>query len=119
MQASSSYYSSGTVDVTAPSTTAAMTATTATSSLSNKDLSSGVLLDVLMRMCQKIESLTLFDSDMMRLAAASHHDILPSPTSWHNDSKDEYHLSGSDNPPSHQNFLHHDSASSSVDPLLQ
>jgi vacuole morphology and inheritance protein 14 len=32
------------------------------------DLSSGVLPDVLMTMRQKIESLTLFDSDMMRLA---------------------------------------------------
>ena len=33
-----------------------------------EDLSSGVLPDVLMNMRQKIESLTLFDSDMMRLA---------------------------------------------------
>jgi hypothetical protein len=34
----------------------------------DEDLSSGVLPDVLMTMRQKIESLTLFDSDMMRLA---------------------------------------------------
>lgn len=33
-----------------------------------EDLSTGVLPDVLMTMRQKIESLTLFDSDMMRLA---------------------------------------------------
>lgn len=33
-----------------------------------EDLSAGVLPDVLMNMRQKIESLTLFDSDMMRLA---------------------------------------------------
>ena len=33
-----------------------------------EDLSAGVLPDVLMSMRQKIESLTLFDSDMMRLA---------------------------------------------------
>jgi len=35
---------------------------------SSEDLSGGVLPDVLMNMRQKIESLTLFDSDMMKLA---------------------------------------------------
>ena len=37
------------------------------------ELSSGVLPDVLMTMRQKIESLTLFDSDMMKLASSHHH----------------------------------------------
>jgi vacuole morphology and inheritance protein 14 len=35
----------------------------------NEDLSAGVLPDVLMNMRQKLESLSLFDTDMMRLAA--------------------------------------------------
>ena len=38
---------------------------------SNLDLGAGVLPDVLMTMRQKIESMTLFDSDMMRLAEGS------------------------------------------------
>ena len=38
------------------------------STLSEMDLGAGVLPDVLMTMRQKIESLTLFDTDMMRLA---------------------------------------------------
>lgn len=38
------------------------------------DLAQGVLPDVLMTMRQKIESLTLFDSDMMKLAEADQYD---------------------------------------------
>ena len=39
--------------------------------LADMDLAAGVLPDVLMTMRQKIESITLFDSDMMRLAEGS------------------------------------------------
>jgi hypothetical protein len=40
---------------------------------SSSDVSNGVLPDVLMSMRQKIESLTLFDSDMMKLMAADNY----------------------------------------------
>jgi hypothetical protein len=40
----------------------------------DEDLSQGVLPDVLMTMRQKIESLTLFDSDMMKLAESDQYD---------------------------------------------
>jgi vacuole morphology and inheritance protein 14 len=42
--------------------------------LPEEDLSAGVLPDVLMNMRQKIESLSLFDSDMMRLAQGDFHE---------------------------------------------
>lgn len=62
-----SWTSSRASDAGSTVNTRSVTSNTATRQVP-EDLSAGVLPDVLMNMRQKIESLTLFDSDMMRLA---------------------------------------------------